>query len=302
MKKKKLFFAVLAVMILSLATAAFANTAIKMYVDGEEIETDVDPVLVNHRVLAPVRAIAEALGMEVTWKNNAVYIESKADVNDDSKADACDMRIQLLEQALAPKDALSAAESWAEGVKTRNGALEFAVMSPELREEKYTYFSDLNWVTGTSSPWIESYEITEVTNINDEIFRYEVIFNYTDSTGYEFSERKFITVKKFEDNWFVSSMERLDIKGAITKVTFDDKNEISSIFVEDPSDQPAGNYKEGTAFIGEETKIYKGYTDTELDKSVLTEGTEVEVTYTDGPMIMIYPPQAMAKVIRVFGN
>ncbi|NMA65821.1 MAG: copper amine oxidase N-terminal domain-containing protein [Clostridiaceae bacterium] len=300
MKKKKLIFAVIAVLVFSFATAAFANTAIKLYLNGEEIQTDVDPVLVNHRVLAPVRAISEALGMEVTWKNNAVYIESKADVNVNAKADDCDMRIQLLEQALAPKDALSAVTSWAEGVKTMNGALEFAVMSPALREENYAYFAELNWVTGTSSPWIESYEITEVANINDEILRYEVIFNYTDSTGYEFSERKFITVKKFEDNWFVSSIERVAIKGVITKVTLDDKDEISSIFVEDHSDEPAGNYKEGTAFIGEETKIYKGYSDTELDKSVLAEGTEVEVTYTDGPMIMIYPPQAMAKVIRVF--
>jgi len=294
MKKSKLLFAVIAVMILSLATAAFASTTIKMYLNGEEIETDVNPILSNNRVLAPVRAIAEALGLEVTWKNNSVYIEAKAEAENVES----DMRIRLLEQALAPKDALSAVTTWAEAVKTRNGALEFAVMSPELREEKYSYFAELNWVTGTSSPWVESFRINEIYK-SDELYRYEVILDYADSTGSVYTEKQFVTVEKFEDNWFVSSIERLDVKGKITKVTLDDQGKISSIYVEDPSKDPVGRYKEATVYINEKTKIYKGYTNAELDAGALTEGKEIEVTFTDDIMIMIYPPQATARVIRV---
>ena len=181
MRKRKLFITIIAALILCITTTVFANTAIKLYLNGEEIETDVEPMLVNHRVLVPIRVISEALGMDVTWENNSVYIESKD--NGDK------MRIQLLEQALSPKDAISAAETYAEGVKMRNGAQQFAVMSPGLREEKYSYFADLNWVTGTSSPWIESYSIKEVAKIDDTSFRYEVEFNYTDSTGSKFTEK-----------------------------------------------------------------------------------------------------------------
>lgn len=292
MRKRKLFITIIAALILCITTTVFANTAIKLYLNGEEIETDVEPMLVNHRVLVPIRVISEALGMDVTWENNSVYIESKD--NGDK------MRIQLLEQALSPKDAISAAETYAEGVKMRNGAQQFAVMSPGLREEKYSYFADLNWVTGTSSPWIESYSIKEVAKIDDTSFRYEVEFNYTDSTGSKFTEKEYITVKNFNDTWLVSSIDRLDVKGTITKVNVDLKGELTSVFVEDKSEEALGSYKEATVIIGNETKIFKGYTDTELDKSVLTEGTEIEATFTDAPMIMIYPPQAMAKTIRVF--
>ncbi len=292
MRKRKLFITIIAALILCITTTVFANTAIKLYLNGEEIETDVEPMLVNHRVLVPIRVISEALGMDVTWENNSVYIESKD--NGDK------MRIQLLEQALSPKDAISAAETYAEGVKMRNGAQQFAVMSPGLREEKYSYFADLNWVTGTSSPWIESYSIKEVAKIDDTSFRYEAEFNYTDSTGSKFTEKEYITVKNFNDTWLVSSIDRLDVKGTITKVNVDLKGELTSVFVEDKSEEALGSYKEATVIIGNETKIFKGYTDTELDKSVLTEGTEIEATFTDAPMIMIYPPQAMAKTIRVF--
>lgn len=287
-KKTTLGILIVGLLVLCMGASVFADTAIKLYMDGKEIKTDVAPVLVNNRVLAPVRAISEALGMDVTWKDNAVYIESKPD---NSK-----MRIQLLEAALAPKDALSAAEFWAEGVKTRNGALQFAVMSPSLREEKYSYFEELNWVTGTSSPWVEKYTVKEI-NKTDKTVVYEVEFVYTDSTGTKFSENQFIIVEKIDDKWLVSSVEDLDVEGAITEINLEG-DKVVSFFVKNETAGRA-RYSEALVIIGEETKIYKGYTNTELKASDLTKGQKVEVTFTDNPMIMIYPPQAVAKTIRV---
>ena len=48
------------------------------------------------------------------------------------------------------------------------------------------------------------------------------------------------------------------------------------------------------------TKIYKGNTSEELKADSLKVGIPVEVYFKDGPMIMIYPPQAAAAEIRVF--
>jgi hypothetical protein len=42
-------------------------------------------------------------------------------------------QILLLEQALVPKDPFTAVKTWAEGVKMRNGAVQYAVMSPKLK-------------------------------------------------------------------------------------------------------------------------------------------------------------------------
>ncbi len=48
---------------------------------------------------------------------------------------------------------------WAEAVKNRDGKAQYALMTKDLQESVYDEFSGLNWVTGTSSPWVESYTI-----------------------------------------------------------------------------------------------------------------------------------------------
>lgn len=61
------------------ATFAIANVPIKLIINGQEILCDVDPQLVNGRVLVPTRSVAEHLGAKVTWDgvNNAVVITGK---------------------------------------------------------------------------------------------------------------------------------------------------------------------------------------------------------------------------------
>lgn len=68
-------------------------------------------------------------------------------------------RLELLEKALAPATPRAAVEEWARGVQTRNGALQYALLSPELRQQKYADFVSLEWVTGASSPWVEKYGV-----------------------------------------------------------------------------------------------------------------------------------------------
>jgi hypothetical protein len=61
-------------------TASFAS--IRIFVDGKQIDprdaggTSVEPFIINGTTYLPVRAVAEALGMEVSWDNAAksVYI------------------------------------------------------------------------------------------------------------------------------------------------------------------------------------------------------------------------------------
>ncbi|MGE5607265.1 MAG: copper amine oxidase N-terminal domain-containing protein, partial [Bacteroidota bacterium] len=170
------------VLLLCLGAFVLAASPIKLFVNGQEIVTEVAPKIVDGKVLAPLGVIAEVFGAKVNWdeKSKSVFIEVK-------ETEAKQSQVRLLEEALAPKDPLNAAETWARGVKTRNGALQYAVMSPELKKEHFAKFVDSNWSTGVSSPWVESYEITEKHNFNNEIFRFEIEFSYTDSTKSAFS-------------------------------------------------------------------------------------------------------------------
>jgi hypothetical protein len=48
---------------------------------------------------------------------------------------------------------------YAKSVKGRNGAIQFALMNRDNRMSNYSNLNDLNFVTGVSSPWVDSYEI-----------------------------------------------------------------------------------------------------------------------------------------------
>lgn len=81
----KKFFVLAVVLILALAmtTVAIAENPVKLLVNGQEVKSDANPVLQSGRVLVPVRAVAEALGFEVTWDeaNNAVIIKRNSGDN-----------------------------------------------------------------------------------------------------------------------------------------------------------------------------------------------------------------------------
>ncbi|MEW6448632.1 MAG: copper amine oxidase N-terminal domain-containing protein [Bacillota bacterium] len=66
MKVLKLL-SVLALCVVFITGAAFAQGAIKITVNGKEIASDVPPVIQNGRVLVPLRFVAEALQADVDW-------------------------------------------------------------------------------------------------------------------------------------------------------------------------------------------------------------------------------------------
>ena len=70
----KKFMAVLimaAIVISVLPGAALAEEPITVFIDGEQLVTEVAPVVENGRTLVPMRAIFEALGATVDWDNDS---------------------------------------------------------------------------------------------------------------------------------------------------------------------------------------------------------------------------------------
>ena len=59
--------ALLIMLCLLFGTKAYAAGEISIYVNGNYLETDVAPIIVNDRTFVPLRAIFEALGTEVDW-------------------------------------------------------------------------------------------------------------------------------------------------------------------------------------------------------------------------------------------
>jgi hypothetical protein len=99
-----------------------------------------------------------------------------------------EVRSQLLMEAMndvgvcCPRDA---AQVWAEGLRNRSAALQYAVMNAPLKDEYARQLSETapNWVTGISSPFISAYRIVSTETVSNTLQRIVLRFSLATSTG-----------------------------------------------------------------------------------------------------------------------
>jgi hypothetical protein len=58
-------------------------------------------------------------------------------------------------RGLTPTTADQAVELYMNGLKERNASLQYASFTKELKKKALPDFEQMNWVTGTSSPWLD---------------------------------------------------------------------------------------------------------------------------------------------------
>jgi len=110
-----------------------------------------------------------------------------------------------------------AALVWAEGVKKRNAAMQYAVMTQALKEKYAAALQTTypNWVTGTSSPWVDSYLI-ERLNVGGDTARFRVTFFTATSEGPYKNLKAVLDVVKNGSFWQIKSVEAGSELGAFT--------------------------------------------------------------------------------------
>ncbi len=88
--------------------------------------------------------------------------------------------------------AIEIANKWAEAVKNRDGKAQYDLMTSALQKSVHDQFSGLNWVTGTSSPWVERYS-TQETDTGAR-----VTLEYASSSGSAGSYRQDLTFEEVD--------------------------------------------------------------------------------------------------------
>ncbi|MEQ8175010.1 MAG: hypothetical protein ABRQ26_08040 [Syntrophomonadaceae bacterium] len=121
-------------------------------------------------------------------------------------------RIQLLEDALAPKTADGVAYSWAQAVKTRNGAWQYALMNDILRRQYLKEFEETNWVTGFSSPWVEKYKVSRQSVDEKGSVNFQINFDWYTSSGYAYSNTAILVATRYDpgqvnERWLISFLD-----------------------------------------------------------------------------------------------
>jgi len=123
-------------------------------------------------------------------------------------------RVDLLQDALAPAAPRLVANNWAQAVKERNGAWQYALLSKSLQDKYLREFKKLNWVTGASSPWVDNYEVKRISEDANSQIQYEVKFNWYTAAGYFGSTLAKLWVAPREESaertWFIRQIKYND--------------------------------------------------------------------------------------------
>ncbi|MGM9937740.1 MAG: copper amine oxidase N-terminal domain-containing protein [Candidatus Ornithomonoglobus sp.] len=86
MKKYSLVFAVMTAIVINNFISVYANADdsqnIKVYIENQYVEFDQKPIIINERVMVPIRALFEALGYDVLWDENS---KTATAINGDEK-------------------------------------------------------------------------------------------------------------------------------------------------------------------------------------------------------------------------
>lgn len=100
------------------------------------------------------------------------------------------------------------AKIWANGLKIRSAALQYSVLSKELKEKyvKQLDESAPNWVTGMSSPWIESYQINRIYPSGKNLYSIKLTFLTATSTGPAGEYIAILTVYREGDFWRITKI------------------------------------------------------------------------------------------------
>lgn len=122
------------------------------------------------------------------------------------------VRAELLREAieqLGVCDPTEAASIWASGLQKRSAALQYAVMSADLQAEYRQRLSKSapNWVTGISSPWVDAYQITSVTEPSGDTRIIQLIFTTATSTGIDAEYGAELQLAQEGDFWRITQIQ-----------------------------------------------------------------------------------------------
>ncbi len=185
---------------------------VKVLVDGKPFTLDLPTQSGSAEALIQAQRLVEALDIQISWNLEQQAIELK-------RADqGSDLRISLLQWALAPRSAEEAVRAWAESILRRNGAWRYAVSSPEERE-KHSFAP--YWVTGVSSPWADDFEIEPIRGEPSlDSAQFLVRFFWWTSTGLSGqSEQKVIAKRNstlLGEPWLITRLEEDPVPAAMT--------------------------------------------------------------------------------------
>ncbi|MFD2446486.1 hypothetical protein ACFSO7_21210 [Bacillus sp. CGMCC 1.16607] len=153
-----------------------------------------------------ILGVALALGLTTasytaSSQTNPKTVEVKKEV----KKTSMEEQLEMLEKAIVPTNPDDTIATWAKAVKNRNGALQYAMFTQNVKNGIKKSFEQFHWVSGASSPWVDQYTVISKKENKDKTLQYVVEFELATSFGIG-KDQAIVTLVKQGEQWFIKSL------------------------------------------------------------------------------------------------
>jgi hypothetical protein len=142
----------------------------------------------------------------------AAAIPIKAQDEKDVEIHKLQTNLRLFDEALSELQAPTPEETalvYAKGVKSRNGAMQYSLLSNKLKAEFRKKMGNEIWVTGVSSPWVSNYKIISKKKASG-VHKITIKFNWATSTGSAGSTQEELTIAKENGKWRIININNIN--------------------------------------------------------------------------------------------
>lgn len=127
------------------------------------------------------------------------------------EVDKYQVRSQLLIEAMNEVGVCNAQQVihvWMQGLIKRSAALQYSVMSEKLKHQYAAQLEESapNWVTGISSPWVDSYKIVKVQHNRRNAYVVKLEIATATSTGPAGSYNAMLTIERKGEFWQITKL------------------------------------------------------------------------------------------------
>jgi|GEM_PF-3670485 len=168
-KQKVLIISIAGLLVMSDAIYAAVKNP-RIFMNGAEYASSVFNLkMENGTAMVSLKSIVEELRGKVAYKDNAFYVTMP-------EASEMQMQINSLENGLQAYSPEEAVQTWIRGVQRRSGGMQYAVLSPKLREQTKKEFMENFWVTGGSSPHMGKVDALQTKTVSTD--QVQISFHY----------------------------------------------------------------------------------------------------------------------------
>lgn len=150
------------------------------------------PVIMDGVSYVPIDYFTDVLNENVSYDGKVVRLFKQT-------KDAGNFDKQII-NFRNPTDADECVKMFAEAMKNREGAVQYALCTDELKAKTYEDFKGFDFVTGASSPWISGYEMNKTSDN-----QYTITLHWASSTGAERDSTTTVTVAQNGEYWQIQS-------------------------------------------------------------------------------------------------